>query len=209
MDNRRAFSRHDVNLMVVFETSTLKSVGEIRNIGIGGLRARIPKKDFTVGELVEVYPQGEEALQYQVSWAEESGGGTDLGLVFPASVAKFWHSWAADLLAGARPTNGEVLERRRQVRLECLLPATLSHKGSDFQARVLDLGGGGALIEMEESLQEGSSVILTVDKPVRIGQLPCELVRAWPSDPFRYGLSFSNLKERHRLALVRLLDMLL
>ena len=209
MDNRRAFSRHDVNLMVVFETSNVRCVGEIRNLGIGGLRARIPKKDFVEGEMVAVYPQGEEGLEYRVNWAEEAGGGVELGLSFPGSVASFWHSWAADLLAGTRPTNGEVLERRRQVRLECLLPATVSHKGSHFQARILDIGGGGALVEMEESLQEGSSVELTVDKPVRIGQLPCQLVRAWPSDPFRYGLSFTDLKERHRLALVRLLDMLL
>lgn len=209
MENRRAFSRHAVNLMVMFENSSNRCVGEIRNLGIGGLQARLPKKNFHPGELISVYPQGESPLEYEVGWLEESGAGCDLGLRYPHSVASFWHSWAADLLAGARPTNGQVLERRRQVRLDCLLSATLGHNGSRFLANVLDIGGGGALVEMEESLSEGSDVVLTINEPVRIGQLPCQLVRAWPSDPFRYGLSFLDLKERHRLALIRLLDLLL
>ena len=61
--------------MVVFENSTQKCVGEIRNLGIVGLCARVPKKDFIQGELVTVYPQGESPLEYEVGWLEESGGG--------------------------------------------------------------------------------------------------------------------------------------
>ena len=74
----------------------------------------------------------------------------------------------------------------------------------------MDLGGGGALLEVSENgWQPGTALQLTIKDPVRVGHLPCRIARAWRGSPSRYGVSFENLRERHRLALVRLLDLLL
>ncbi len=196
-------------MLVLFRTSSSECVGEIQNVGIGGLKARVPKLHFADGDMVKIGPPDEEALEYEVCWLKPSGASFEVGFRYPHSVADFWRSWAADLLAGSRPTVGEVVERRRQVRLGCTLKGLLKVRRKQFPARVLDIGGGGALIESDEVLQEGTSVHLTVKNPVQVGHLPCGIVRSWPGSPSRYGLVFVNLRERHRLALVRLLDFLL
>jgi PilZ domain len=196
-------------MMVMFRNSAVECVGEIRDVGLGGLRVRVPKRQFQEGERVVVGPPDEDPLEYEVCWLVSAGAGFEMGLRYPHSMASFWNSWAADMLAGTRWSIGEVVERRRQVRLGCTLKGQLQAEGEPYEAVVLDLGGGGALVETSESLPEGVSVRLTVENPVRVGDLPCEVVRAWPGTPARYGLAFVGLRERHRLALVRLLDLLL
>lgn len=194
---------------MLFGNENVECLGEIHNLGLGGLRARVPKRGFVEGELLTVGPQGMEPLQYEVCWLREVGGSFELGCRYPNSVADFWKSWAADLLANARPTNGEVLERRRQVRLGCLLKGSLKIKRRSVSIEILDIGAGGALIQSTDKLPEDGSAQLTVKDPVRVGHLPCKIVRAWPGQPARYGVSFVNIRERHKLALIRLLDMLL
>ena len=209
MKNRRAFSRHEKEALVLFRNDEVECLGEIHNLGLGGMRARVPKKQFKAGELIVVGPQDVEPLEYEVCWVKEVGGSFEIGLRYPHSVAGFWESWAADLLANARPTNGEVIERRSQVRLGCTLKATLKVKRKQYSVDVLDVGAGGALIETADKLKEGLSAQMTIKDPVRVGHVPCLIVRAWPGQPHRYGLSFENVRERHKLALIRLLDLLL
>lgn len=208
MDNRRIFARVDCHLPVIVSHSGEKCVGEIQNIGLGGLQARVARGAFEAGDIIEVSPQDQQPLRYEVRWQRPSGGGVELGLRFPDSIAGFWESWAADLLAGQEPTNSEVMERRRQIRLACSLNGFLKVKRKQFKGKVLDLGTGGALVELDHSLKEGANLQLTIKDPVRVGHVPCQVVRVFPGAVTRYGLSFVTLKERHRLAVVRLLDLL-
>jgi hypothetical protein len=207
--NLRAFSRQVAEQVVFFSDPSEKCVGEILDIGLGGIRARVPRRLFEVGDIVAVAPQGGLTLDYEVRWVEPVGGGVEMGLSFPNPIAEFWQSWAAELLAGSRPTLADVVERRRQVRLECALSGFLKIRKKQLSVRVLDLGAGGALIELQDRIAENAQGLFTIKTPVRVGHVPCVLLRAWPGAPARYGVAFTNLRERHRLALVRLLDHLL
>lgn len=175
-------------------------------MSLGGLLARLSAPNFEAGQIVSVKPQDDEPMKYEVCWISPKGGSYELGLRFPWPVSEFWDSWAADLLADARPTNSEILERRNQVRLECLLEGKLSVGDRELIVDVMDIGGGGALIELDSELSENESLKLTIETPVRIGDLPCKIARGWPGDPSLYGLEFFDLRERHHLAVVRLLD---
>lgn len=208
MENRRIFARRECNLVCYFTQGTNSCIGEIQNISLGGLQARVNQDFFVVGQPISLFPQDEDALEYEVCWAEQVGGGYELGLRYPKSVAGFWESWAADLLAGVRPTHSEVLERRTQVRLDCLLEGKVRTGERSLIVDVLDVGGGGALVEMDYTLDPEKPVELTIETPVRVGTLPCKVARAWGGEPALYGLEFLELKSRHNLALLRLLDIL-
>lgn len=191
-----------------FTQGTNSCVGEIQNISLGGLLARVNKDFFVAGKTVTLTPQDEEPMHYEICWIDVVGGGYEMGLRYPSSVAGFWNTWAADLLAGVRPTHSEVLERRSQIRLECLLEGTIRIDGRDLIVDVLDIGGGGALVEMDTELRANTMFELTIETPVRVGAVPCRIARAWGGRPAMYGLEFLTLKSRHSLALVRLLDLL-
>lgn len=194
--------------MVNFRSPHGECVGEVRNIGLGGLMARLPRMLVSPGEILKVGPEASQEIEYEVLWTRPHGKGVDVGMKFPGAVFEFWHSWAADLLANAPLTNGQVFERRRQIRLDCSLSAVVKFDGNEVPIRVLDLGGGGALLEGDFSLHEGEGLTVTLKEPIRVGQLPCVVARKWDSPTPRYGVSFMELKKRHRLGLMRLLDVL-
>lgn len=208
MDNRRVFARRQCNLVVYLSNQSQSCVGDLRDVSLGGLLIRVPQPLFQEGERLSVTPQDEAPLEYEICWAAPAGAGFEMGLSYPHSIAGFWNSWAADLLAGARPTHSEMVERRSQVRLPCLLEGTLSVKGHQRVVDILDIGAGGALIEMDTQIDETASHELSIESPMRVGHLPCRVVRAWPGEPALYGLEFTDLRERHRLAIVRLLNLL-
>ncbi|MCA9790329.1 MAG: PilZ domain-containing protein [Candidatus Eremiobacteraeota bacterium] len=210
MENRRVFARIPCRLIVSVKGPAGASVGEIRNIGLGGLQARLPRR-LSENTQARIAPnfEGATALTYEVCWTSQAGGSYDIGFRYPESLSGFWFSWAADLLAGADLTNSEVMERRQLVRLACSLKAELQAGQGSFVGDVLDIGAGGALVESMTELEPGSRVKLTIGSPVRVGNLEARIARRWEGSPLRYGLEFVNLRERHRLALVRLLDLLL
>jgi PilZ domain-containing protein len=208
MENRRIFARRECNLVSYLTQGTNSCVGEIQNISLGGLLVRVNQDFFVVGQSIALAPQDEVPLEYEVCWVEQIGGGYELGLKYPNSVAGFWESWAADLLAGVRPTHSEVLERRTQVRLDCLLEGKIKVGDRSLIVDVLDVGGGGALVEMDYVLDPEAPIALTIETPVRVGTVPCKVARAWGGEPALYGLEFSELKSRHKLAMLRLLDIL-
>ena len=208
MENRRIFARRECHLVSYFGQGTESCVGEIQNISLGGLLARVSQDIFQPDQTIALTPQDEQPLEYIVCWVEPVGVGYEMGLRYPASVASFWNSWAADLLAGVRPTHSEVLERRSQVRLECLLEGKIKLGDRSLIVDVLDIGGGGALVEMDSTIDTREPFELTIETPVRVGSVPCKIARAWGGEPALYGLEFLELKSRHHLALVRLLDIL-
>ena len=208
MENRRIFARRECHLVSYFGQGTESCVGEIQNISLGGLLARVSQDIFQPDQTIALTPQDEQPLENIVCWVEPVGGGYEMGLRYPASVASFWNSWAADLLAGVRPTHSEVLERRSQVRLECLLEGKIKLGDRSLIVDVLDIGGGGALVEMDSTIDTREPFELTIETPVRVGSVPCKIARAWGGEPALYGLEFLELKSRHHLALVRLLDIL-
>ncbi|MCA9780717.1 MAG: PilZ domain-containing protein [Candidatus Eremiobacteraeota bacterium] len=208
MENRRIFARRECHLVSYFAQGAKSCVGEIQNISLGGLLARVSQEMFVPDQPIILTPQDEEPLEYEVCWVESVGGGFEMGLRYPDSVASFWNSWAADLLAGVRPTHSEVLERRTQVRLECLLEGKIKIGDRSLIVDILDIGGGGALLEMDSAINTEEPFELTIETPVRVGNVPCKVARAWGGDPALYGLEFLELKSRHHLALVRLLDIL-
>lgn len=207
MENRRVFARRSCRSSVQLSRQPDHGCpGEVRNIGLGGALVWIASDRFEVGDRLLVGPTGHDPLEYEVCWVELSGKGFELGLKFPHPMALFWQSWAADLLAGERPTQSEVLERRTKVRLECLLEASLETEGDKFVVDVLDIGGGGALIEMDTRLSESNAMKLTILTPVRVGSIPCQIARSWPGEPVLYGIEFVDQRERHRVGLLRLIE---
>ncbi len=207
VENRRLFARQGCSLTVILSHESGQCVGEIQNVGLGGIQARVARDLFVPGDIVEVKPQDGEPLRYEVRWARKAGGGMELGMRFPDSIAGFWHSWAADLLAGTELTNSEVMERRQQIRLACAIKGFVKVKRKQLKGKVLDMGVGGFLFQVDTNLKEGAKGELTIKEPVRIGHVPCQVIRVFPESS-SYGFSFTGLKDRHRLAVVRLLDLL-
>lgn len=209
MENRRLFSRVPCNLPILVGSH----LGELLDIGLGGTRIR-SEGYLGKGAVVRIRPiQGGafHTLNYQVIWSKSSEGLTEMGLRYPEELDNiFWQSWAADLLAGAEIKNGEILERRNLVRLACHLTGVVTLNQEKSEAKVLDIGQGGALLQMSPEIELGSELSLTLSSPVRVGGLKCAVRRRWEGkNDFGYGVSFIKPSKRHRTGLSRLLDHLL
>ena len=146
----------------------------IRNISSGGLMAHVYSA-VKVGEAVTVELKTNQQVTGRVAWAD----GSDAGIAFDAPVD------IVELLA-----NPPVLDngwRPRSPRVEVDRPATLRDGARTRWVRTRDISQSGIKIEVDQPLEIGSPVVVTLD---RLG--PIQGVVRW-KDSSVCGIEFNQL----------------
>ncbi len=210
VENRRLFSRVSCELPVLIRLPDGRHLGSLLDVSVGGTRLQSPVA-FELGQRLELRPQQAGdfvVLEYEVAWTDELEAGYEIGLRYPQDLdSGYWHSWVADILAGAEVKNGEILERRRMIRMGGKVTGTIRYGIEKEKVKVLDVGQGGALVQSPTYFEEGEEFDLSIASPVRVGGLRCEIRRCWRGRrEWGYGVAFTDLRKRHQLALNRLLD---
>lgn len=212
MKNRRLFARIPCNLPTRAHTGGKQLNSRLFNISLGGigLETATPLQQ---GQKIQLYPDvaGDfQPVTYEVRWSESQGSRFRNGLRFPERLPEFWESWAANVLAGIDITNGEVMERRRLVRVPCHLGGKLTRGPESHLGTLLNLGVGGALLYCRPQLPHGAMFQLNINSPAKVEELECRVLRSWSRhDSWLYGVEFVGLNDQGRAQLATLLERLL
>ena len=152
---------------------------------------------------------GEDAVTHGYSLEMDTGHMGIVGLEFLDSFEEVAQSWLAWEL---KANNIKVIlarQRRRAVRVECLLPARLITPRKQLQARVLNLSPYGALVQSQGRLLETSEKVAVCFGP--IGHLNKLMLKGWVANVHvsgapTYGVEFVELEGQELAELKRYLD---
>lgn len=152
------------------EASLLRGQGligiEVRNISIKGMQVlcfgKVKKGDKVELKGVKQYNQAEiHSLNCQVEWVKKDSAGWLAGVSFldsPQEMSKSWLYWELKD-QGLRMMGAD--QKRKNHRVKCLLPSRLTSRTQNLNARVVNLGLGGAMVQtMGEQMSEGETVTL-------------------------------------------------
>lgn len=146
----------------------------IRNISAGGLMAHVYSHHAT-GEKVSVELKGNQPIDGEVVWAEQS----NVGVRFTEQID------VAEMLS-----NNALLENGLQPRLprvEVDRLATVRCGARLYGVNTRDISQGGVKVETDSPLEEGSQIVLTMEK-----FRPLQGVVRWCGDGFA-GIAFHQL----------------
>ena len=187
---------------------------EIRDVSVSGVqvvcRGRVPRGAEVELRGLKLYHQAEfHTVRCVVRWSRKDPQGSILGLEFLDSFEEVAQSWLAWEL---KANNVKVIlarQRRRAVRVDCLLPARLITARKQLQARVLNLSPHGALIQSQGRLLEPSEKVAVSFGP--IGHLRKLLLKGWIANVHisgapTYGVEFAELDSQEIAELKRYLD---
>lgn len=195
-DNRMAAQARDVSAggMQLACQGDLESGAEI---SVGG--ARFGRQD-------NAHP-----LRCVVRWARKEPCGSVVGVEFlgePERIAQSWLIWE---LHDQNVRLARALQRRRQVRTKCVIPAHLSFQGQKFEANVVNLSPSGAGVQVEgERLTPGEKVTLTFVSRHRLPKIVviARVVNSTEGSPTTYGIEFDKFKSGSVKGIKRYLDFL-
>ncbi len=158
LENRRRFTRVPCVAKVILEASEQLSLGRLTDLGVGGLGVLAQEGFCKAGDLIKIRPvvqsQRWPPVAYEVRWCHPSDqpGWVNLGLCFPGTILEFMNSWVPSLFIGLDFGKKQLLERREHIRVELQGEALLKdRKGNVYQAEILNLGTGGALLCSKDS----------------------------------------------------------
>ena len=204
MENRRLFSRIACSLPARVRIGDRSLAGKLENLGLGGAGVTC-FESLSVGTQFGLVPELEgdfEPVVYEVTWVQERKGVYFHGVRFPDKISLFWETWAASVLAGIDITNGEVLERRKLVRVPCQLSGKLVHGSEAHMGTLLNLGIGGALLLCQPKFEHGAMFDLQLSPPSTVTGLSCRVLRSWSrSRAWLYGVEFVGVTPPQRLGL--------
>ncbi len=209
MENRRLFSRLLCSLPILVLSEQGEIEGKLHNIGLGGAGFSC-SQEIEPGQKLGLLPSlsGDfEPVTYEVQWAQKRDQATFHGLRYPGKISVFWDSWAANVLAGIDITNGEVLERRKLVRVPCRVGGKLTRGPEAHLGTLLNLGIGGALLLCQPHFPQGALFALHLDGPPKVQALECRVLRSWSRlNSWLYGVEFVTVSESQRDGLQSMLN---
>lgn len=187
---------------------------EIRNISIKGMQMMCLNK-VRKGEKVQLkgvkqYNQAEcHELNCQVQWVRKETQGWLAGVSFLDSAQHMSKSWLYWELRdqGLKIVGAD--QKRKTHRVKCLIPARLNSRTQNLNARVVNLGPGGAMVQTNGDPLESGEVVTLRFGPLE--DLPKIAVKASVASlhvkgaPV-YGLQFISFEAGDPIALKRYLD---
>ncbi|MEW6282419.1 MAG: PilZ domain-containing protein [Candidatus Eremiobacterota bacterium] len=146
---RRRSVRLNCDYQVNCNSTTASFPGRVLDVGLTGLRLTALTK-LPRGMTLSVVPvEGGGPVPCLVRWSRKEGDVWVAGVSFELRPSELVRSWVAVLLAGVGFNEEAVYQRRTAVRAPADLPAQLRSPTDDIvQGRVIDLGVGGALIQV-------------------------------------------------------------
>ncbi len=139
----------------------------VTDIGIDGMRLRSPIGIKPRSKLVIEYAHGEAEkaggdICCEVVWVNKVANAFVAGVVYRDTAENRRRSWVMSLLQELGFDESKTFQRRRHIRAEGMIPARLFYEGDRIDGMVVNLGLGGALMEGEADLTEGTSVELSM-----------------------------------------------
>lgn len=140
----------------------------IIELGLDGLRLKSMDAPLQVGQALEVCyalpPEGAEAgpVKAQICWVNKVGRDTIVGCKYADSRENMRRSWVRFLLQELGFDESRLFQRRKFIRVDAAIPARLidGEGRSLCEARVVNIGIGGALLETTGGLEKGLSLDL-------------------------------------------------
>jgi len=182
---QRATPRARLQARLVCRTRLGKFPARLIDLTADGMRLKTPGvlkpgMKVTVSARPREGLQGRQRLRCIVAWTRTRKL-TEAGLTYADSPQNLAFSWVQMALHELEPEPGQ----RRTRRIPVELPVTLvDAKESSYDAVCLDLGTGGARVEIERPLAQGSVVFM------RLGDLvmKAKVVSAFVEESGAYGL---------------------
>lgn len=168
----------------------------VQDVGLTGLQLTTANR-LKRGQTVEVVPiNGGNPVPCLIRWIRRGGSEWVAGLSFELRPSELVHSWVSQLLTAVGFNEEAVYQRRTAVRAAADLPVALRGPGEEMLAgRLLDLGVGGALVQVTRQVALGDryTLVLGPHKNLETVRLDGEVVRVDSPDPgdrFNLGLRF-------------------
>ncbi|GMU57931.1 MAG: hypothetical protein AMXMBFR33_70770 [Candidatus Xenobia bacterium] len=189
---RRKSVRIQCYYQVVCNQGVRRFEAVVQDVGLTGLCLQSSLR-LKRGQTIEVVPtSGGNPVPCQVRWCR---GGV-AGLSFELRPTELVRSWVSQLLTAVGFNEEAVYQRRTAIRASADLPVALKAADQEMQSgRLLDLGVGGALVQVTAELALGQRRTLVVGPHwnLEVMRLECEVVRVDvpdPGDRFNLGLRF-------------------
>lgn len=162
--------RNKVRVNCRIEASLLIRTGligvEIRNISVKGMQLMCLGK-VRKGEIVEIrgvkqYNQASvSSLQCRVEWVRKQTPGWLAGVTFLETTEQMGKSWLFWELRDLNLRMSGSNQRRVSHRVKCLLPARLTSRTQNLNARITNLSPHGAMVQtVGEMMEPGETVTL-------------------------------------------------
>lgn len=159
LEERRRMIRVRCYCHVEVQLSDERVKGVVTDLGVDGLRLKCPVK-LSEGAEVDIRYPGADGVKCQVIWSQPHPRYVESvsGLRYQTSLE---NSWVKLMLQELGFDDSKVYTRRKFIRANASIPARLEAPNkSQLQARVVNLGVGGALIEMDEEFPRDTVVNL-------------------------------------------------
>lgn len=181
-----------------------KFKGQIVDMGLKGMKLRTFEQ-VKAGDLLSItYPVPIlevplDTLSCRVLWSKTRHRDYVLfaGLEYAEDEATMARSWVKYLLKQLGFSKERIYQRRKYVRADCFVPALMVHgAGQTISGRLYNLGVGGALIEANEPVPDGTEVELRIGPYEELPRfsIRARLVSRRPeARRFLHGLEFGDL----------------
>ena len=141
----------------------------VTELGVDGLRLKSMEAPLAEGQELDVVygapPEGAEAgpVRVQVAWVQRSGRELIAGARYTDSRDNMRRSWVRFLLQEIGFDESRTYQRRKFIRVDAAIPARIFQGEQCLisEARLVNIGIGGALLESADRLTKGS--IYTVE----------------------------------------------
>lgn len=210
--------RNKVRIHCRIEASLLVRTGligvEIRNISVKGMQLMCLGK-VRKGEIVEIrgvkqYNQASvSSLQCRVEWVKKQTPGWLAGVSFLDGIEQMGKSWLFWELKELNIRMSGANQRRSSHRVKCLLPARLTSRTQNLNARITNLSPHGAMVQtVGEMMEPGETVTLRFGPHEELpkisvkGNIASVHVRGAPT----YGIRFMSFEAGDEKKLKSYLD---
>ncbi len=201
--DRRRIVRLRCHYDVKAESNGKKFDATIVDMGLRGLRLRCfhalkPGQLVKVATPVPIVGAGSDEVVCEVVWNKQPDRNflTYAGMIYKSDEKTMARSWVKYFLKELGFSNEMIYSKRRFVRAECFMDGKLTLKdGVSHKVRLYNLGVGGALVELGQTLELGLDAELQVgpheDLPPFVGSGKLVKVKK-EGKLFVYGLEFGS-----------------
>ncbi len=150
------------------------------DMGVRGMRLQLAQR-LRPKQIVQVQYSGAQSRRYsvdtvrcEVSWVRRTARGKlEVGLRYDDLEPNLERSWVKAILRELGFRAGSIFQRRKARRVVAMLHVKLNMAGHPpMTGRVLDLGVGGALLQVNEHLNQGQTLVMDLGPALGLRALP-------------------------------------
>ena len=189
-------------------------MAEIRDLSVNGLQVLcygpVKKNQSIRVKCKNLHLEAEhDTVNCTIQWREKEGNGYLVGASFDDSEALMANSWVHFELKKLGLEMSKATQKRKAIRVVCLIPALLGVDGEVRKVKVKDLGLNGARIQaVGDKLEKGQTVKIGFGPIEKLPKIDADakVVSVRGRRVPQYGLEFTDFRSGNSAALQRYLD---